>query len=282
MSSRLGEVAAAWASSRWVEVRGRQVRYREAGSGLPLVLVHGLGVSADYWVRNAAVLAAAGFRVLAPDLPGFGRTEGPADGLDVPAQVAAVREWAAAVGVGPAVYLGHSLSCQTILQLAVDDPPSVRGLILAAPTGEGAVARRLIRQAIGLVLDVPRESLKLSMLVASAYMRAGPMKVFRTWRMGARHDPMPLLDQVDCRGVVIVGDRDPVVELTFAREMAKGMRNGRVLVVPGGSHAVIFDRTGAFNAAVLEFLGEVERAGRSSEATPSSEIPRSPEPPPSS
>ena len=57
---------------------------------MPVVLVHGLGVSADYWVRNAPVIAADGFRVLAPDLPGFGGTKGPLAGLDVAQQINAL------------------------------------------------------------------------------------------------------------------------------------------------------------------------------------------------
>lgn len=261
-AARLGEAAARWTSSQWVEVDGSRVRYRDAGAGTPLVLVHGLGVSADYWVRNASVVAAAGFRVLAPDLPGFGRTAGPAGGLDVPDSVAALRSWRDAVGLGPAVYLGHSLSCQTILELAAGHPDEVLGLVLAAPTGEGAATRRLIRQAIGLARDLHRESLTLAMLVAQAYLRAGPRRVFRTWRMGARHDPLPLLPRVSAPSLVIVGDRDPVVSLEFAERIADTLPAGRLVVVPGGSHAVIFEPTGVFNASVVELMGAAAPGGR--------------------
>ena len=224
---------------------------------MPLVLVHGLGVSADYWVRNASVVAAAGFRVLAPDLPGFGRTAGPVDGLDVPGSVDALRAWRDAVGLGPAVYLGHSLSCQTVLELAAGYPDEVLGLVLAAPTGEGAATPRLVRQAIGLARDLRRESMTLAMLVAQAYLRAGPRRVFRTWRMGAHHDPMPLLPRIEAPSVVIVGDRDPVVSIDFADRIATALPAGRLVVVPAGSHAVIFEPTGVFNAAVVELMGEI-------------------------
>lgn len=256
-TTSLGDAAAQWSSSRWIPVDGRRLRYREAGVGLPLVLVHGLGVSADYWVRNAAVIAAAGFRVLAPDLPGFGRSDGPAGGLDVPSQVNALRSWEAALGVGPAVYLGHSLSCQTVLQLAVDHPEQVLGLVLVAPTGEGTAARRLFSQGIGLVRDLGRESVKLAMLVADAYLRAGPRRIIRTWRMGADHDPMPLLPRISAPTVVVLGDRDPVVDPEFAQRIVSELPDGRLVIVPGGSHAVIFDQTGAFNTAVVEMMKEI-------------------------
>jgi 2-hydroxy-6-oxonona-2,4-dienedioate hydrolase len=264
--SRLGVVAAEWASSRWIDVDGRLVRYREAGTGLPLVLVHGLGVSADYWVRNGPPIAAAGFRVLAPDLPGFGRTEGPAAGLGVKAQAEAVRRWARSIDLEPAVYLGHSLSCQAILELAVARPEMVRGLIMAAPTGEGSGTRRLLAQARGLFQDLHRESPKLAALVAQAYLRAGPVRVIRTWRLGASHDPMPLLDKVEVPGLVVRGENDPVVTVGFCDQLAEGLGEGRVVVVPGGSHGVIFDSTGAFNAAVIDFLRHI--ASRAAPDTP--------------
>jgi 2-hydroxy-6-oxonona-2,4-dienedioate hydrolase len=256
----LGEAAASWVSSRWVDVEGRAVRYREAGEGMPIVLVHGLGVSADYWVRNGPSLAAGGFRALALDLPGFGRTEGPPGGLGVGRQATAIARWAEALGLPGGVYLGHSLSCQSVLELAVRWPGLVRGLVLAAPTGEGPARRRLIQQAIGLARDVPRESLKLAMLVAQAYFRAGPGRVLRTWKLGAEHDPLELLPRVTVPVLVVVGDADPVVDIDFADSVARELPTGELARIPGGTHAVIFEPTGTFNAAVLDFLGRVASA----------------------
>jgi 2-hydroxy-6-oxonona-2,4-dienedioate hydrolase len=256
----LGEAAAEWASSRWIVVGGRRVRYREAGAGDPLVLVHGLGVSADYWTRNGPPIAAAGFRVLAPDLPGFGRTDGPEDGLGVGQQARAILDWAAAMQLPPASYLGHSLSCQTVIELAVGHPERVTGLVLAAPTGEGQSRRRLLRQAIGLVRDIHRESLPLAAVVIQAYLRAGPRRVMRTWFLGATHDPMPLLPRVAPPVLVLVGQRDPVVDVEFAERLVAELPRGQLTLIPEGSHAVIFEPTGAFNEAVVDFLRSLSGA----------------------
>lgn len=254
--ARLGEAAAEWSRTERVEVWGRAVRFREAGSGPPVVLVHGLGVSADYWYRNGPGLAAAGCRVLAPDLPGFGSTEGPPGGLPVPAQAAALGMWADAVGLGPAVYVGHSLGAQTVLELAVQEPRRVRGLVLASPTGAPRRHRRL-QQGIGFLRDIPREPPALVPVVLQAYLRAGPRRVWRTWRQGARHDPLPLLPRVQAPGIVVVGERDTVVPKDFAEALAEGLPAGRVVWIPGGAHAVHFGRPAAFDRAVLEFVREL-------------------------
>lgn len=256
-SVRPAEAAAAWAGTRRVAADGWRVRFREAGHGPPLVLVHGLGVSADYWYRNGPPLAAAGFRVLAPDLPGFGRTEGPDGGLPVRSQAAALLAWARAVELGPAVYVGHSLSCQCVLELAARVPEAVRGLVLASPTGAPR-RHRLLRQAWGFLLDVPREDWRLVPIVGQAYLRAGPVRVFRTWRRGAEHDPLPLLTRVAAPARVVVGARDPVVDPDFAETLARSLPGGGGVVwVEGAAHAVHFGGAETFNRAVAEFAAEL-------------------------
>jgi 2-hydroxy-6-oxonona-2,4-dienedioate hydrolase len=250
----LGEAAAEWASSRRVTAGTQRIRYREAGAGAPLVLVHGLGVSADYWIRNGPPLAARGLRVLAPDLPGFGRTEGPPEALGILSQAEALRRFALALALTPAVYVGHSLSCQTVLELAVRHPALVRGLVLAAPTGEGGPARRLARQAFGLLRDIHRESLALAILVAVAYLRAGPRRIIRTWRLGARHDPLRIVSAVAAPTLIVLGERDPVVDPEFAARLADGLPDARIARVEGGTHGIIFQAAEGFNSAVIDFV----------------------------
>jgi len=244
-----------------MRVAGESVRYREAGLGPPVVLVHGLGLSADSWFRNGAVLAAGGYRVLAPDLPGFGRSGGSGAATSVGEQSAFLTRWSQALDLPAAVYVGHSLACQTVLHFAATHPDRVRALVLAAPSGDGGMTRRLTRQAIGFFGNLPKESLALAMIVAQAYLMAGPVRVLRTWVLGARHDPRPLLPRVRAPTLVIHGERDPIVDLAFARSLAESLPDGEVVIVPRMAHAVLFDRSGQFNEAVLRFLGKVHREG---------------------
>ena len=249
---RLAACAAAWSGAHRVPLGPWRVRYREAGEGPVVVLLHGLGVSADYWWRNGPQLAAAGYRVVAPDLPGFGLTEGPPDGLSIGDQARALKGWVEVMGIERAVFVGHSLSCQTVLRYAVDEPQRVAGLVLAAPSGD-PVRYRLVRQAVGLLRDSFRESWTLKVVVAQAYLRAGPLRTWHTWREAARDDALATAAAVAAPSLVVVGDRDPVVRPEFAMGLAEALR-GRLVIIPGGPHAVIFDTAPAFNAAVLEWL----------------------------
>jgi pimeloyl-ACP methyl ester carboxylesterase len=231
------------------------VRWREAGEGPAIVLVHGLGLSADFWWRNGPPLAAAGFRVLAPDLPGFGKTDGP-DHLSVPDQARWVTGWADALALGPAAYVGHSISCQVALQIAADAPARVTALVLAAPTGDPAPLR-LLRQALGFVTDPVFEPAGLVPAVGEPYVRAGFGRWLRTWLAAGWHDAMEVARRVSAPGIVILGRHDPVVRRGFAKALADALPGGRCVVLPHGAHAVVFDAPDEFNAQVVAFLREV-------------------------
>jgi len=247
-----GDAAVAWARERWADADGWRVRWREAGEGPAVVLVHGLGLSADFWWRNGPPLAAAGFRVLAPDLPGFGKTEGPPH-LSVPDQARAIAAWADAIGLGPAAYVGHSVSCQAALELAASEPARVTALVLAAPTGDPAPLR-LLRQAAGFVSDPVFEPLGLIPTVGEHYLRAGIGRWLRTWVASGSHDALEATKRVAAPGIVILGKHDMVVRRGFAEALAEALPGGRCVVLEHGAHAVVFDAAEDFNAEVVRFL----------------------------
>ena len=250
--ARLGRAAAQWARTHRAHAGGWAMRYRTAGEGPPLVLVHGLGCSADYWMKNGPWLAASGYRVLAMDLPGFGRTDGPAF-LSIIQQAFAVSAFVETLKLGPAAFVGHSLSCQTVLELAATEPGRVAGLVLAAPTGDRR-RKRLLYEAIGFALDVPREPPSLVPVIAEAYMRAGPVRWMRTWLGGKRHDTFGAAARVRAPALVLVGEDDPVSSPKFGAALARAIPGGRMRVIPDAAHAIIFDEPQGFNGAVLDFV----------------------------
>jgi pimeloyl-ACP methyl ester carboxylesterase len=181
------------------------------------------------------------------------------EGLSVTQQSKALRAWIDTLGLPPAVFVGHSLSCQTIMQLAAEGPERVAGLVLAAPTGE-PVSNRLRHQALGLILDIPRESVRLAVEVATAYLLAGPRRIWHTWNLGAQHDPLHLLPEISAPGIVVIGTRDPVVPHPFARTLAEGLGRDEPVWIEGAAHALIFTHAEEFNRAVRDFANELSAA----------------------
>lgn len=110
-------------ADKFVTVDGLRLRYIEAGDGPPVLLLHGasLGSSADVFRRNLPPLAAAGFRAIAFDQPGFGLSDVPED------HSAAFRrkimpKFADALGLHKPALVGHSQAGGPAVQLALEAP----------------------------------------------------------------------------------------------------------------------------------------------------------------
>lgn len=256
----LGLAAAEWSRQRAAEVGGWQVRYREAGSGPPLVLVHGLAMSADYWWRNAPPLAARGLRVIAPDLPGFGKTRGAPAATTIGLQAEFLSQLCREMDIERATFVGHSVSAQSVLRLAVINPALVQRLILAAPTGDPETGS--LGQALRLALDATREPWPLFPIIAKSYFSAGIPRYWRTWRAAMRDNVLETARRVTAPSLVLTGSADPVVSEAFARRLAEALPAGEFSLVTGAAHALQFDAAEAFNEIVIEAVaGAAEPPG---------------------
>lgn len=112
---------------RW---QGYQLPYRVQGEGVPLVLIHGFGAAIGHWRNNQEVLAAAGYRVFAVDLLGFGAADKPDRpySLDLwTDQLLAF--WRENIGE-PAVFVGNSIGALLSLMLVTRHPEIARGGVL--------------------------------------------------------------------------------------------------------------------------------------------------------
>lgn len=243
---------------RWTIVDGRRLHARVAEQGragsMAIVLVHGLGVSGRYLMPTARRLA-EGFPVFVPDLPGHGRSEQPPSTLDVGGLGDALLGWLDAQGIERPVLLGNSLGCQTVVEVASRCPSRVSAVILTAPTGDPAV-RSLPRWLGRLLRDLPREPFDLIPLETVDYLRAGPIRVYRTARAMVEDPFIAKLARVVQPALVVRGGRDPIVTQSWAAEVAHRLPNGRLAVIAGAGHAINYNAPERLAALVAAFLAE--------------------------
>lgn len=117
---------------RDIKASGARLRVTEAGHGPPLVLLHSLLFSRDTWKPVLADLARH-FRVVAPDLPGFGESEKPSParfGYSLQAFTHALTDLYAGLGLGPAALVGHGLGGAIAISMAARHPELVSRLVL--------------------------------------------------------------------------------------------------------------------------------------------------------
>jgi pimeloyl-ACP methyl ester carboxylesterase len=233
---------------------GRTVRvhHREAGSGgRPLVLVHGLGMSGRSMVP-ALELLGRDRRTLAPDLPGYGRTRGAGRTLGIPGLADALNRWLDTLGLDEVDLAGHSLGAQVAAAAVRQRPGRAQHLVLVGPTRDPS-APTWVAQAWRLLLDAPRERPALLPVAVRDYLRAGPLTMVSVLRHALRRPEEQAMGEVDVPALVLRGSRDPVAGQRWCEELAAVLPQGRLQVVPGGPHGLVFSAPEAFADAVLEF-----------------------------
>ncbi|MGH8383482.1 alpha/beta fold hydrolase [Pseudomonas sp.] len=117
---------------------GLQLHYQDVGTGEAVVFIHGSGPGASghsNFKQNYPVFAAAGYRVIVPDLPGYGGSSKPQSTYSLDFFVNALSGLLDALDIQRCVLVGNSLGGAVAIKLALDQPQRVRRLVLMAPGG---------------------------------------------------------------------------------------------------------------------------------------------------
>lgn len=241
--------------------------YLDEGRGHPLALLHSGGMAHQEFREHAEALADR-FRVLAPDLPGHGRT--PLEGrLTVERMADSVAAMLEDAGVERAHLLGSSMGGAVALWTALERPSLVDRLVLfriGYKRGGKSVAR-------DLALDDPAywEGVGLADRLAEIHEpQGGPDAWERVIERDAhlfeedpeRHDHTEAdLAGIEAPTLVVAGDRDPLVPVEEAVEMYRAIPDADLWIVPRASHVVGAHtwRSGAFRQEVARFLGGTRR-----------------------
>ena len=129
-----------------IELHGRRVIYRVAGSGPPVVLIHGMLNSSSHW-RSVALNLARDHTVIAPDLIGHGDSAAPRGDYSLGAHASSIRDLLAAIGIDRASIVGHSLGGGVAMQFFYQFPQRIERLVLISTGGLGHEVSPVLRTA---------------------------------------------------------------------------------------------------------------------------------------
>ncbi|MBM4363557.1 MAG: alpha/beta fold hydrolase [Deltaproteobacteria bacterium] len=261
--------------------------YLEAGSGPPVVLLHGLAATNASMLPTLAALSAR-HRVIAPDLPGFGDSEKPRAAYDPAFFATWLLAFLDAVGAEGAHLVGNSMGGRIALEAALLSPQRVGRLGLFSPS----LAFRKRRQAVPLVRFLPPDLgivpvpvLRVQIMKGLKLLFARPerlhdgwyeaavdefMRVFRTREgrfalyasarqiyLEAPFGPRgfwPRVEALRVPSLFIWGDRDLLVPAGFARHVEDSVPGARSVMLPECGHVPQFEHPERANALVAEFL----------------------------
>lgn len=270
-----------------VDVEGLALNVEQAGSGPPVVLLHGFTGSAGGWATLVERLAPE-FTTLAVDMVGHGASDAPA-GIERYRMARCVDDLAALLhllGHERATWLGYSMGGRTALQVAVRRPEVVEALILEGATpgledateraqrvaSDEALADRIEREGVSAFVDFWEA---LPLFATQAALPAGRREAVRAGRLanragglanslrgmgaGAQQPVHDRLHEVAVPVLLIAGGLDQKFG-AIARQMALTLPRATMQVVEDAGHAAHVERPEAFGEAALGFLRQVHAA----------------------
>jgi pimeloyl-ACP methyl ester carboxylesterase len=266
-----------------ITVDGIRIHYAEAGEGPALVLLHGLSATHINWEHTIAAFAGR-WRVIAPDLPGHGRSAKPDAPYTIDFYAGVIRSLGHALGIDEAVVAGNSLGGQIALEIALEYPTWARALVLAAPAGgfapgmaavgralEALARPRVLRTALPLALGrsfydrslagYEERRRVLAERIADADFPDFARAVARTLAavLGAGHQP---LERVTQPTLVVWGRNDRMIPVSSSRRLARAIPHARLIVLERCGHVAMLEQPAQFNHALEDFLHSVEAAPR--------------------
>ena len=273
---------------RSTEIAGRGVRYVDIGSGdgPPIVFVHGLAGVWQNWLENIPRFAQER-RVIAPDLPGFGGSEMPAEKISIPGYGRFIEALCDQLDLGEVVVIGNSMGGFVSAEVAIQFPERVERLVLvsaagitvnslrhgpvmawgraAAMAGARSVAekRMVIRRprlrhlAFGLITRHPSRIPAETLFEMS--MGAGRRGFLPALEAHLDYDFRERLPEIRCPTLIIWGEDDVIIPARDADEYERSIKGSRKIVFDDTGHVPMIERPVTFNDCVLEFLREPRR-----------------------
>jgi 4,5:9,10-diseco-3-hydroxy-5,9,17-trioxoandrosta-1(10),2-diene-4-oate hydrolase len=255
---------------------GHEIHVLEAGAGPAVVFIHGSGPGANAYSNfslNYTTIAAAGYRVVLPDLIGFGYSSKPV-GIDYTLDlfVTTCVELLDALDVQECVLVGNSLGGAVALKIAMDQPQRVRKLVLMAPGGiesredyfkmpgiqkmvSGFVGEGFDREGLRRLLELltfdptfVNDELveqRLSILQTQPKEVLGRMKI---------PDLSSELDRVRCPVLGFWGIEDQFCPASGHEKILRRVPDSRFIMYSRCGHWAMIERSEDFNRNVLDFL----------------------------
>jgi 2-hydroxy-6-oxonona-2,4-dienedioate hydrolase len=245
---------------RQVLIGGEPIFYRRSAEAtedeyrIAVVLVHGLGLSGRYMMPVAKRLAAR-YRVLLPDLPGFGDSAGTDNVLDVPGLADALAAWMRALRLNHAALVGNSFGCQIIADLAARHPGLVGRAVLQGPTTPPEDAS-WFRQFVRWRQNQPYNPKSLSPITWDDYRKCGVRRLLWTFHYQLKDRIEAKLPLIAAPVLVVRGQQDPICRHRWAAEVTSRLPEGRYVEIPGVAHTLVYTSPEELAGVIRPFLDE--------------------------
>jgi pimeloyl-ACP methyl ester carboxylesterase len=257
-----------------ISIEDSFVHYEEAGSGTPILFIHGHPFDCTSWAPQLEA-SFPGYRLIAPDLRNFGKTTSPNPPDDFATYARDLIAFADALGLERSSVVGLSMGGQIALEVAAIAPERVLGLVLCDTFAQlDTPEKKAGRYTLADRLDAEGMSAYavevLPKMISAASIANNPELVADLVAMmqrcpahGAaaaarvraeRRDYLPILPTLDLPTLILVGIHDQFTPVADAELMHSAIRGSKLVVLEEAGHITNLEQPTAFNVALANFL----------------------------
>ncbi len=255
-------------------INGVELAYTDQGKGTPIVFVHGFPLNRSMWEPQVRSLSGQ-FRVITVDLRGHGESDAPLWLYTMDQFADDVKGLLDHLSIQQAVLAGFSMGGYVVFAFYRKYAARVKGLVLAdtrpqpdsaeGRAGRFKTAQTAHKDGAGAIADI-----MLPKLLSPASVQGKPdlVQKVRAMMTGApvtgiagdlmamaeRPDSVPLLKEITCPALVIVGELDGLTPPADAKLMADTIKGARIQTIPAAAHLSNLEQPEAFTNAVKSFL----------------------------
>ncbi|MBD2534207.1 alpha/beta hydrolase [Nostoc flagelliforme FACHB-838] len=262
------------------------IYYEDIGAGQPVVLIHGFPLSGHSWEKQVGVLLKAGYRIVTYDRRGFGDSSQPSFGYDYDTFAADLNTLLTELDLRDTVLVGFSMGTGEVTRylgkygservskavlmapvppflLKTDDNPEgvdrsvfdgiMKSIVDDRPAYLSTFFKDFYNVDMFLGTRISDDAIRLSWNVAAGASAKGTLDCVPSWLTDFRDD----LPCIDVPTLIVQGDADRILphHSTGAR-LPKLIKDSRLVVIPGGPHAINWTHADQVNSVLLDFLKE--------------------------
>lgn len=252
-----------------------RIFYLEENAASPstVLLLHGLGADSSSWSLQIPELTAAGYRVIAPDIPGFGQSSPPAGAISIKKLAQILSCVCRDLNLARFSLVGLSMGGTVALQLTLDHPSIVQKLVLVNTFARLDVKNLrnlpyyLIRYLAVHLLGLPAQAKIVAMrifprpeqaefrrILVQQILQTDPAYYRSMLHALAQFDVVPRLGEISCPTLVITGEQDTTVAGSLQKRIAAGIPTAQSITIMNAGHAAPVDQPAIFNSVLLNFL----------------------------
>jgi 3-oxoadipate enol-lactonase len=252
-----------------VDLDGLRLSILEAGTGEPIIFVHGVVTTSNIFPKYVAAYSPE-FRGIAVDLRGYGDSEKPATGFTIDQFSKDLIKLADALHIDKAVWVGVSMGGMILQRLALDHPDRVRALVLVSTT-DGAMILDDDIPTIG----APRDYHDVSKnMIVESFPEDTPSKTYQplldrigTWNATVIKEALTSMSQFNVHGrlsritvptLIMVGAKDGVATPSIAKGMQTQIHGAQLVEFDTG-HFMMAEDPEKFRAVLGDFLKQLKR-----------------------